>query len=296
MASLDMTILPDGKFAVPVEINGTQHKFMVDTAGIFSRLAESSAQKMNLKTTPTEMELYGVGGKIRMSSADIESFKLGNNEARHFHLGVGGFGSNGSEVDGILSQDLLTLFDIELDFVAKKMNLFSPKHCPGKVVYWTQSGYAELPFKFTSGVINSIQHIDMDISLDDHDLTTDFDTGSASTWLRYKAAKRTFDLDENSAGVTRSPLSTQDQPAYRKQFGLLKIGGVQVRNPAIDIIPDQFDEAFKWQHSEKSRDDPIYGSFMSMEPLTFGMDVISKLHTYISFKEHKIYVTAADAH
>jgi hypothetical protein len=251
---------------------------------------------MNLKTTPTGLELYGVGGKIRMSSADIESFKLGNNEARHFHLGVGGFDSHGSEVDGILSQDLLTLFDIELDFVAKKMNLFSPEHCPGKVVYWTRSGYAELPFHFTSGAINTIQHIDLDISLDDQNLTTDFDTGSPSTWLRYKAAGRMFGLDENSPGVTKSPLATQDQPAYRKQFSLLKIGGVEVRNPTIDIIPDHFDEAFKQEHSEKSRDDPIYGSVMNMEPFTFGMDVISKLHTYISFREHKIYVTAADAH
>ncbi len=49
-------------------------------------------------------------------------------------------------------------------------------------------------------------------------------------------------------------------------------------------------------HSEKSRDDPVYGAHVSLEQLTLGMNVISKLHIYVAYKEHKVYVTAADAH
>ena len=77
---------------------------------------------------------------------------------------------------------------------------------------------------------------------------------------------------------------------------MLQLGGVAVQHPMIDIVPDQMDSSFKMAHSEKSRDDPIYGEEMKPEDLSLGMNVLSKLHLYIAYKEHKIYATAADAH
>jgi hypothetical protein len=221
----------------------------------------------------------------KISSVDVESLKLGGVEARHFHLVGGGVHPpEGSNFDGVLAGDLLGQFDVEFDFADKKLNLFSQDHCPGKVVYWTQSGYAEIPFHIVS------DHIDFQMTLDGHDVTTELDTGSMETWLRHKSAVQIFGLDHNSPGMKRVGGSDQF-PVFERQFDLLQLGGVSVHNPQIAIIADQTEQAFRMQHSEKSRDDPIYGVRMEIEALTLGMTTLSKLRLYIAYKEHKIYVT-----
>lgn len=298
MASLDMTILPDGTFAVPVSINGAQHFFRIDTSAIFTTLTDTAAKKIGLKQYQAEgIEMYDVGGKMHISYVDTDSFKVGNNEAKHFHLMVSPIQQDmPAEIDGRLGPDMLSLFDVELDFAAKKMNLFSQDHCPGKVVYWTRSGYAELPFHQTGGPIKVAQHIQFTMTLDGHDLLTDFSTESDTTWLRRKSAWQFLGVDENSPGVERSPTASEVGRVFRKRFGALQLGGVTVQNPMVDIVPDQIENAFKMAHSEKSRDDPVYGEQMRPESLSLGMNVISKLHTYIAYKERKVYVTGADAH
>ena len=302
MASLDMTMLPDGRFAVPASINGTSHLLMVDTAGVFTQMTDDAAGKDGLKTTQTGMEMYGVGGKMNVSAADIASFKIGNIEAKHFHVGIVRTVPQKDEpkgsltIDGLLAPDFLNQFDMELDFAKKKMNSFSQDHCPGKVVYWSQSGYAALPFHYTGGSISALQHINFQMTLDDHQVSTDLDTGSSYSWLRSKAAYRIFGLDEHSPGVGPSPFNDSTIPVLRKQFETLQLGGLAVHNPQIDIIADKTEDAFKQAHSEKSRDDPVYGSTFQMDDFTLGMNVIGKLHLYIAYKEHNIYVTAADTH
>lgn len=298
MASLDMTMLPDGTFAVPVTINGGQHLFRVDTSAIFTTLSDIAAQKLGLKQYAIDrLELYDVNGKMHITYIDADSFKVGNNEAKHFHLMVSPLGPNlPAEVDGRLGPDMLSLFDVELDFAAKKMNLFSQDHCPGKVVYWTKSGYAAVDFHMTSGRLNVTPHIAFQMTLDGRDLTTDLSTESDTTWIRKKSALQIFGLDDNAPGLEHSPTVSEVGPLYRKRFEMLQLGGVAVQHPMIDIVPDQMDSSFKMAHSEKSRDDPIYGEGLKPEDLSLGMNVLSKLHLYIAYKEHKIYATAADAH
>jgi hypothetical protein len=296
MASLDMTIGKHGVPEVPVTINGTTYSFTVDTAGIYSKISDDLAQKLGLRQSQTNQEIYSVRGMVRANSVDIASLKLGDNEAKHFHLMVGSPLNMPKDADGVLAGDLLMLFDVEFDFAKGNLNLFSPDHCPGKVVYWTQAGYAEIPFHLASGPIATNDHIDFDMTLDGHDLVTEFDTGSTWTWIRHKAATQVFSLDDTSPGMRRLPDSPDEFPNFVKQFNLLQIGGVAVNNPEIEIITDHSDDAFRMAHSEKSRDDPIYGAHIEFEPLTLGMNVIRKLHVYIAYKEHKLYVTGADVH
>lgn len=295
MASLDMAVGENGVPRVPVSLNGATYQFYVDTAGVYSKLSGDLANKLGLKQTPTGMEIYSVKGMVRANSVDIESLKLGSAEARHFHLMVGSDLNMPSGSDGVLAGDLLALFDAEFDFQKGKLNLFSQDHCPGKVVYWTQSGYAELPFHFTAGPISSVDHIDFNTTLDGRTLSTDFDTGSTWTWISSKVASEIFGHDGASPGVVKTPTGGGDASIHGKQFGLLEMGGVAVRNPVIAIIEDRTEDAFRMAHSEKSRDDPIYGSRIENEQLTLGMNVITKLHIYIAYKEKKIYATAADA-
>jgi predicted aspartyl protease len=296
MASLDMTTLPDGRFTVPVSINGSMHPFLVQTGGVFSEVAPRVANALALPQTQTRAEVYGVNGKVHMSSAEVDSFKIGGIEAKRFHLAVSGDDKGYDGYDGTIDPDLLIQFDIELDFAKNKMNVFSQDHCPGKVVYWTKDGYIALPFRMISGPATVNHHIVVTTTLDGHDLSTDLDTSAQTTVLRHKPAVEYFGFDEKSPDVTLAPDKIGGLPVYRKRFGMLHLGGIDAPNPVIDVIPDQEMEAFHQEHFEKSRDDPIYGNTIEPSDMYLGTDVLRKLHVYIAYKEHIIYATTVDAH
>jgi len=298
IASLDMTILPDGRFTVPASVNGTTLNLLVDTAGVFSELSNASVETLKLEKKPTGHEMYGVGGKITLFSVQVASFKLGINDAKNFHFGVVPQASSQDGVDGKLAPDVLSRFDVEIDAAHKKLNLFSQDHCAGKVVYWTKDGYADLPFILSGSAADIVRnnHIDLTMQLDGHDLRAVLDTGSANSWLRMKSAIQVFGLDENSPGMKRVSPDDAAYPVYQTTFKSMSAGGVSDTNPNVFVVEDNAEKAFRMAHSEKSRDDPVYGVRFDLEPLIVGMNVISKLHLYIAYQEHKIYVTAADAH
>ena len=293
MASLDMTILPDGRVTVPVTINGVSQSLVVNTASMYSGIPIDTAQSLGLKQARRYAEMYGVGGggPETVTTATVESLKVGPVEAKNFHLVAAGQKARWPKgVDGTVGPDILASFDVEFDFSGRKLNLFSQDHCRNKVVYWTKGGYAEIPFHLTGD-----QQIRFDMTLDGHRVSTNFETGSANTWLRRKDAYQIFGISDDSPGVTASPFAAKDWPVLRKRFGSLELGGLAVQNPEIDVLPDKELDAFRMEHSEKSRDDPIYGSSLDLSELALGMNVIGKVHTYIAYKEHKLYITAADA-
>lgn len=299
-ASLDMNWTPSGRFTVPVSVNGKTLQFMVDTAGVFSELSETAAQELKLEPKGTGNFMYGVNGKIPIRMVKADSFMVGPNNAKDFHFVLRSAAKEGDvQVDGVLSSDFLTLFDVEIDSAHKKFNLFSQDHCAGKVVYWTRDAYAEIPFHLSGDAlhISRDNHIDLTAQLDGHDVSTEFDTGSAMTWLRLKSAKLIMGIDESSPGMEKvSEAGANSLAVYRKHFGAISLGGLMDKDPAMVIIDDKEEDAFRMEHSEKSRDDPVYGAEFQVEDLTLGMSVISKMRIYIAYKEHKIYATGADAH
>ena len=47
-------------------------------------------------------------------------------------------------VEGVLGGDFFGRFNLEYNLKAGKLNLFSPDHCPGQVVYWANQ-YVAMP-------------------------------------------------------------------------------------------------------------------------------------------------------
>ncbi len=226
---------------------------MVDTAGVFSKLSNATADALKLERKATGGTMYGVGGKLPVESVKVESFMIGRNEAKDFHFIIDRPREDeGSKIDGVLAADMLTLFDAEIDSAHKKFNLFSQDHCPGKVVYWTHDAYADIPFHLSGDELHAARdnHIDLITELDGHDVSTEFDTGSAMTWLRMKSAIRIMDLDESSPGMERVSDPTKNMlPIYKKHFGAITMGGLADKDPTILIIADNMEEAFRMEHS-----------------------------------------------
>lgn len=289
VVSYDITDGPNGEIFVPITINGTDRLFLVDTGGVYTILNQGTIAEMGLTPqTVSGVEVYGFRGYRYTTGVTIDTLKIGPIESKYFKVLVGpGSGQQGNlKVAGILGPDILMNFDVEFDFAAKKMKLYSQDHCPGKVVHWAQN-FAEVSFDIKDGT-----RIQFPMTLDGTDFQVMMDTGSTQTLMTTRLAKRA-DVDTDTPGVELSP---SDPKEFRYRFKSLSVKGVSIDNPLIYVYRDLMEERFRKEHPEKQRNDPIYGIKLTPSPVILGLNVIRKLHVYISYKEEKLYITAADAH
>ncbi len=287
MASLDITDGPLGEILVPVEINGSRRLFLVDTGGVYSSVTEGVADELQLKRKAIDqrIEIYrGSDGSRFKQGTTVDSLKIGNNEAKRFPLLIER--NFGGAIAGVLAPDLLKLFDVEFNFADGKMNLFSPEHCEGKVVYWS-TAYVDTPFKLIG------DHITFDMMLDGDDAETILDTGASTTFVGAGFAYQHFGLSKDSPGMEK--FGDPADPDYRYRFKSLAVHGLAVNDPLITLLPDAIEVAIRNTHSDKSDRDPLYGINPKSMQLLLGTNVIRKLRLYIAYKEHMLYLTARDA-
>ena len=291
-AALDMLGDPRDSVVVAVTMDGTDRKMLIDTGGIYPGISQKAVAELKLKQTglAPEMEIYTAGGKKITDYATVPELQIGSNKVRNLRLMVQPEGMLTEQLDGILSPDFLSQFDLDFDFAAKKLNLFSPDHCEGKVVYWAPA-YAVIPFKIDAG------HIEVDVTLDGKDVKAVVDTGATRSAISSSATKKLFDFDPATETAQKASASDSDLTNETDhRFQQLTIGGVTVSNPAFRVYEDKAEKAYWQQHTDMIDRDPLYGrEGLVMAPITLGLNVLSKLHVYIAFKEHKIYVTPADA-
>jgi aspartyl protease len=296
MASLDMLNGPGGVLAVPVTVNGTPLYFTVDTAGTYTTISQWAVNSLHVEARKlgpqvysskrgVASELYDFKGNRYTEGAILESLKIGNNEAKNFHVLVRPDSAEQSRIAGTLGPDLLELFDVELDFAAKKVTLYSQDHCEGKVVYWARD-YATVPFTLTSS-----DKINLVVTLDGHELGTTLATGTPDTFLMVLPAKQLYGADASDSAANKD---SSGMPPH--QFKSLTLSGIAVSNPVISIVGNEAERSFRREHGSKMDSDAIYGINLDTQPLTLGSEILSHLHLYIAYKEHKIYATAADAH
>jgi predicted aspartyl protease len=266
-AALPITIDDAGGIAVPMNIDDQKQNMLIDTGGIYSMLTNAAAARLGLKPKM----LWGVsftmwGGRTLDHYVTTHSFEIagGKGHDRDFVILPDDLLPPG--VDGILGPDIMQVFDIEFDFAAGKVGLFSQKHCEGKVVYWTQDPFAVVPFK-----MDESWHIKIAVQLDGQEVLAILDTGAYRSAMSLETAEDMFKIDP--AVLTKNN--------GRHPFKTLTLQGVSVNNPDIVLVPDD---------SSK-----VMGGYRQPK-LILGMGVLRQLHVYIAYKEHNIYATAASAH
>jgi hypothetical protein len=135
--------------------------------------------------------IYDAKGNMFHSATDAKPFILGSMQTDHLQFVVTNLPQPGS--GGILSSDFFRRYDIDLNFRAKRFNMFASDHCPGQVLYWRASGAAKLPFHFQTGASSS---------------------GSPSTarrWTRRSTRDRRA-ASLSSTMSTASTITAQDRP------------------------------------------------------------------------------------
>jgi predicted aspartyl protease len=266
-ATLPITIDDAGGVTVPLKVEDQVQNMLIDTGGVFSMLNESTAARLKLRPeiiTMGWMKMFG--GRKLYHYVVAHSMEIAGARVRDRQFVLLPNDLLPSGVDGILGPDILQVFDVDFDFAAGKVGLFSRDHCEGKVVYWTHDVYAKIPFDLDHG-----RHIKIDVQLDGKDVPAILDTGASVSVFSLETAEDLFGLDGAAVKKNRN----------RYPFKTLTLQGVTVNNPDLVLVPD-----------DKSK---IMGGWNEPK-LLLGMGILRQLHLYIAYKEHNIYVTAASAH
>jgi predicted aspartyl protease len=308
VASLDAAHGPDGLLTVPVSLGSERVNMLLDTGAERGVIDISVTQKMgltplkiyspppifNVRSAPflsmvqfSQPDFYLADGTQLDHFVKIPVVDIGASHTRSVSFLLAHFDSAETHgMNGILGSNLLRNFDVEVDPAAAKVNLFSPDHCEGKVVYWAPA-YADLPLR-----IGHTGQIEVTMSLDGRDVDAILDTGASHTTLNIALARRAFDIDLDAPTVERVS-GEGGNTIYRTHFRSLAVGGLEIKNPEIYLTPDQ---VARRQMAEAIDSGASGSSVVGGANLVLGMDVLSHLHFYIAYGEKKLYFTAAAAH
>jgi predicted aspartyl protease len=277
IASLPFT--GKGAIVVPAKIDGAPVPMVVDTGAPASAIDPVIARKLHLverQVAPDTM--YDFEGQPITHTALAHDLALSGAHANdvRFLVWPTPLSTDGSR-EGTLAADLLQHYDVEIDFAAGRLNLFSQDHCPGKVVYWTSNSVAVVPMHVTWA-----GHITVPVMLDGQPFDALLDTGATYSVLFQDAAREKFGLKpmpripkpaevEGAAGV----------PRYFRGFKSLDLEGLSIRNPILEI---------------RERTAPRHGFEQSGgNDLILGLNELRHLHLYIAYGEEKLYITPAAA-
>lgn len=302
-ASLPMTMLPDGSLAIPATIDGRDVMFSLSFGGtsfLYKPFAEGQSLK---KLSMPEGVALTMGGEQVTSRFSVPELKIGQITAHNvafYALAQRMPPSPG--IAGQIGPDILSTFDIEYDFAAMTMKLFSQDHCPGQVVYWAD-GYASVPLNMDNGSDPSVE-----MQLDGHPVSVGFFSHAGHAWMALATAKRIFGLTENAPDVTPVLGSDGKPVAYRYPFKALAADDLSIGHPQIDLNPRIGDclPGVRYQGASavptfrnqfgSSRDnlDSVHECF-GVSEVNLGLDELRKLHLFFAFKEKTLYLTGASA-
>lgn len=260
IGTLDMDMDSTGRITVPLKFNGVEKSLMVDTGAATTLITADAAKELNLELLSAgNSYMVGWGGRVDAHTVKVSEVDFAGLKGKDFPFFVM---NDYMDASGLLGGNILSGYDIDLDFAKAKMSVFSQDHCPGKVVYWTSQSAGAVPFEMNGN------HIWLKVELDGKTIRAILDTGAADTVMSLDLASRIFELDKKALKKSR-----------HYPFHTLSFGAVNVANPTIKLVPD--------------RESVLMGDGKNDINMILGMGVLRRLHLYIAYKERVLYITPA---
>jgi hypothetical protein len=302
LGSAEMEVVDGVGTVVHVTINGKPAKLMLGTASGTTRFMPESAAALGLTPiSDSRVTLISSKNKISESYVVIDDLSVGGAHIAHSQFMLSPVSqSSDPEIAGIMAADLLSHFDVEFDFAAGKLNLFAQDHCPGKVIYWKHAAVSVVPlseFRPTAndsrtsyqGYLKRFEQMWVPVTLDGKSLPAQISTGGRSN-MYSNTALAAFGVDANSPGSERST-DASDTESFHHRFSTLVFDGVTVTNPRFVVYPfhpADYARQFRRTDTRLARLDDGGRAFIMV-----GMDVLTKLHLFASFGEHRLFITEA---
>ncbi len=276
---------------LPVTMAGAHKLLLLDTGGFFSEITPQTVTELGLNTRRVGIMQYDIEGNGVDRAADVSDVTLGTipPTSMQFMVAAREIGGKNTKIAGTLAPNILSAYDLDLDFPNGKFKLMSQDHCPGQVIYWPHGAVAAIPMKVTES-----NHIVFPMELDGHHLLAMLDTGASQTTLSLREAQiigvGTSAPDLEQIGQLKN---NPDAKIYRHRFKTLSMDGITVSNPTIVLIPDMVRNYMVHSPYTGSRIDTS-SEPQGLPDLLLGMSVLQHLHVYVAYKEEMLYITAGE--
>jgi predicted aspartyl protease len=268
---------------VSVSINGQPAMMLLDTGASNSLLLHSAAKAMRL-AVQQRGESYGAGGSSEAGSAWIKDFSLAGATVHDLNILVTGpLTTTPLGFVGLLGEDLLSHWDMELDLSAGKVRLFSPKNCTGdQVVYWAPAYFmAELlPDTHTNWLRATVQ-------LNGHEIEAMFDSGASRSVVTTDAVRRAALIPTSSPAASESARGIAGKE-FRSEvaiFSTLSIGQETIQNAQLRIA-DLFGK-----DTRTALGSSIPQMSINAPEMLVGADFFLARRVYVARSQGKIYFT-----
>lgn len=272
---------------VPVKIDGSDKKLLLDTGGLVSQISRATADALNLPQRYSSRRLFDLAGNASNAQATLGRLTLGERNERGISMLVAPNPDLGTSLpyDGLLATDMFLNTDIDMDFGARRLTAFSTDHCDGQVIYWPADRVAAVPITVKRNLIF------LPVTIDGHVLNAVLDTGSQYTAMNMTVANRLFGLTPESPDMQPLTLANGEKSldAYGHRFDNLTFDGVNVLDLRIYLMQDKIATREKIRRMEglDEADDVVFPD------LLIGMDVLRHLHVYYAAKEKRLYISEA---
>jgi predicted aspartyl protease len=227
-------VLVDGK------INGQPVTLVFDTGSFTSIITPEAAERLHLSMLQAMVgEAHGIGGSSTLSLMTARTLELGDAHGRNFTFTSGRVGVIGENfrADGLLSSDLFSKWDIDLDFRAKRIALFLPVgDCSRPAAFLTGPLYEVPLLPFENDKRPMVR-----VTIGGKQFTALIDTGAAQTTLfRHAAAQlglHVGDLTSDRA-VPLVGIGPRVVHSVLHVIEPVEIGDLTVKNMPVDLVDE----------------------------------------------------------
>ena len=227
-------------FLVDVQVGGKPALLMLDTGSDRTMLSRAAAARLGLPpATGATEQVVTIGGLSEIGSTTMDGIAVGwaRIDAGPIALmpavqGVSGTGDLG--FDGVLGNDFLSRYQIDLDFRHKLVRLYEGRLCPGSLPGWPAEA-SIVPF--TSNP--SSKFVGVAVALNGNPMTALLDTGMELTIAGAAAVTQLGLFPDQLArdpSVRLLGIGPGGADARLHRFATLDVGAATVADPPVAIL------------------------------------------------------------
>jgi predicted aspartyl protease len=222
---------------VAAEVNDWPVSLVLDTGAQSTMISAGVAAKIQLRRGSQGGTMQALGGTTASFPARARVFTFGGVGLRDQALRVSPvqLARPGREVpDGLLGADVLSRFDLDLDFANSRITLYRARNCPDGGPGW------DFPYVTLDMLTSQPGRIMVPAELDGVPFGAVLDTGAEMTAIARSIALKTgrseAEIDAGQA-VTITGASDAQVIARRHQFRAIRIGRMVAQAPVLTVVP-----------------------------------------------------------
>jgi hypothetical protein len=262
--------------AVMVKIVDEERPIIVDTGAATSMISMNVAEELELPQDQVrEQRIIGIGQtnaesypNVIVSSLGLGNLVFLNRSVPQGRIDFGDVPER--ESIGLLGDDILSLFDVEFDFIDQKLTFYHASGCYDTFIPWT-GGYSATPFQHDN------TKIVLDVILNGERNTAILDTGNPTSMVsgrlltRWKIPASALSKPIGKAGSPLNGGTRYDLQTFT--FDSVKIGYDQL--PAMKLIVADVD--------------------LGAVPINLGLDFCHNRKVWISYRNNWLFVSHGPA-